>query len=562
MMQTVNKILHIGGVILPILFFSFPCWTYSQEINIKALFNVPKEYAVSASSSVMPHDERQRRNMGAVPNMDTSLMDELVHRALYDTTGVILFKEEELPPADMPDSVYIRRLAAMPSIISLPYNDIVRSYIVYYMQKYPRHSGKMVGLAEYYLPKFEEILDAYNIPLEMKALPIIESSLNPIAVSRAGATGMWQFMLVTGRRYGLTINTYVDERRDPITSTYAAAKYLTVLYSMFHDWTLALAAYNCGEGNVLKAISRAGGKRDYWEIYPYLPKETRNYVPLFVAANYAITYYKEHRITPGSFNFPTQVDTFMVNSKLHFEQIANTIDIPIVKLRELNPQYRHDVIPGNERPYELRIPSEYTNAFIDNERRIYGHNEAKYFNPNIVVNPTTSPKNGKSTTTTSIMTSNSPQTIHEVTSGESLGLIASRYKIKLNDLYSWNSLTERSTIYPGQKLVIYGKHAAVTSSDNNRVKSPSDDNRVNPPSDDNRVKSSSDDNRVKPPSDDNRVKSPSDDKHHIVESGDNFWAISKKYNVNIDRLLELNNMTRDSKLFPGKKLLLPTNKIN
>jgi membrane-bound lytic murein transglycosylase D len=508
---------------IPVLFFICPCRAYLQEINTKALFSAPKEVATDANPKITADDIHQSKTVTSIlSDIDTSSMIWLINKALYDTTGIILFDEEELPPADMPDSVYIRRLAAMPSIISLPYNSIVRNYIVYYMQKHLPRSGKMLGLAEYYLPQFEEILDAYNIPLEMKALPIIESALNPVAVSRAGATGMWQFMLATGRRYGLTINTYVDERRDPIASTYAAAKYLTALYSMFQDWTLALAAYNCGEGNVMKAIARAGGKQDYWEIYPYLPKETRNYVPLFVAANYAITYYKEHRLTPEPFEVSARVDTFMVNSKLHFEQIANTIHIPVAKLRELNPQYRRDVIPGNERPYELRIPSEFTNAFINNERNIYGHNEAKYFNPDIVVNPTTLNRNNKSTTGSSAKISDSQQLTHQVKSGESLGIIAGKYNVKLSDLYSWNNLTENSTIYPGQKLVIYGKSVAPKQTDNTNV-TPS-----------------------------------SGEKYHVVEQGDSFWSITQKYNVDMDSLLESNNMTRNSKLLPGKKILLPT----
>jgi membrane-bound lytic murein transglycosylase D len=515
-----------------VLFIFCPCYLYAQEINTKALFSIPEETVQKETaqkaviSTTNPDatttDNRQNKTTVNIPSgMDTSSMIWLIQKALYDTTGIILFNEEELPPADMPDSVYIRRLAAMPSIISLPYNDIVRNYIVYYMQKHPRHSAKMLGLAEYYLPVFEEILDAYNIPLEMKVLPIIESALNPVAVSRVGATGMWQFILTTGRRYGLTVNTYVDERRDPIASTYAAAKYLTALYAMFEDWTLALAAYNCGEGNVLKAITRAGGKQDYWEIYPYLPKETRNYVPLFIAANYAITYYKEHRLIPEPVDVPVRADTFMINSKLHFEQIANTINIPISQLRKLNPQYKRDIIPGNERPYELRIPSEYTDDFIENERKIYGHNEAKYFNPNIVVNPTTAPKSNKSATSRSSDVSGSQTITHQVKSGESLGIIAGKYNVKLNDLYSWNNLTAASTIYPGQKLMIYGKSAAPKQTENKNV-NPSTDN-----------------------------------KYHIVEKGDSFWSITQKYNVGLDSLLEINNMTKNSKLLPGKKILLP-----
>jgi membrane-bound lytic murein transglycosylase D len=495
---------------------------YSQDINTKALFNAPKETVDDTNPPVatltLSDNSKTVKPENIPSDMDTSSMMWLIHKALYDTTGIILFKEEELPPADMPDSVYIRRLTAMPSIISLPYNDIVRNYIVYYMQKHPRHSAKMLGLADYYLPMFEEILDAYNIPLEMKALPIIESALNPVAVSRAGATGMWQFMLATGRRYGLTINTYVDERRDPIASTFAAAKYLTALYSMFQDWTLALAAYNCGEGNVLKAIARAGGKQDYWEIYPYLPRETRNYVPLFVAANYAISYYKEHRIVPEPAVINVNADTFMVNSKLHFEQIANTINIPVATLRNLNPQYKRDIIPGNERPYELRIPSEYTNAFIENERKIYGHNEEKYFNPNIVVNPASAAKSDKPAKRNSGKSS-SRKAVHQVKSGESLGIIAGKYNVSLSDLCSWNSLMANSTIYPGQKLTVYAKSGTPEQTGNR--------------------------------------KTSSGNNYHIIEKGDSFWSITQKYNIDMDSLLEINNMTKNSKLFPGKKIILP-----
>jgi membrane-bound lytic murein transglycosylase D len=526
-----TKIIQIIKTGLIILSFVLPVYTYSQEINTKALFNVPVE--TKTESVPVSENVQSRRPVNITADTDTSSMMWLIQKALYDTTGIILFKEEELPPADMPDSVYIRRLSAMPSIISLPYNDIVKNYIVYYMQKHPKHSEAMLGLAEYYLPKFEEILDSYNIPLEIRALPIIESALNPIAVSRAGATGMWQFMLATGRRYGLTINTYVDERRDPIASTYAAAKYLSILFTMFQDWTLALAAYNCGEGNVLKAITRADGKRDYWEIYPYLPKETRNYVPLFVAANYAITYYKEHRLIPKEAIIPESIDTFMVNSKLHFEQISHTINIPIAELRELNPQYKRDVIPGNEKPYELRIPSGYTNAFIENEKRIYAHDDSK-FNPNIVVNPTVakSPKTqnkpaaiSSSSAGKTVDISEMQQITHQVTSGESLGIISGKYGVKVNDICSWNNLKANATIYPGQKLVIYNKSAAPKQV----VKKQTEETTA----------------------------SASEKKYHIVESGDNFWLIAQKYNVDLDNLLEINNMTKNSKLLPGKKILLP-----
>ena len=502
-----------------LLAFTFISYTSFSQVNERALFN-----------PVTDDPQKVEPEQVSTNHLDSLLSIWYIQKALQDTTGIILLEEEKLPPADMPDSVYIRRLMAMPSIISLPYNDVVKKYIVYYMQKIPNQVEMILGLSEYYLPQFEEILDLYNIPLEMKALPIIESALNPVAVSRVGATGMWQFMLRTGRHYGLTINTYVDERRDPIVSAHAAAKYLNALYARFNDWTLALAAYNCGEGNVEKAIKRADGKKDYWEIYPYLPKETRNYVPLFVAANYAITYYKEHRLTPRTIALPTAVDTFMVNTKLHLEQITNTIGIPIDELRDLNPQYKRDVIPGNEKSYELRIPAEYTNAFIENERKIYGHNEDKYFAKNIVVNPNMGNESKtKAANTASANTSAATQTspddgrerfIHQVKAGESLGLIAQKEGVKLSDLQYWNNLKKNSMIYPGQKLIVYKKSTGKKTTTN--------------------------------------TEKSKEKRYHTVKAGESLWGISQKYSdVTFYDLLKVNNLTDKSKIVPGQKILLP-----
>jgi len=505
-------------IFLLILFIAFVLGNIHSQINERALFNAISDE--EASNRVEPENVPTK-------HLDSLLSIWYIQKALQDTTGIILHEEEELPPADMPDSVYIRRLLAMPSIISLPYNDIVKRYIVNYMQKSPRQTEMILGLSEYYLPIFEEIFDIYNIPLEMKALPIIESALNPIAVSKAGATGMWQFMLRTGRDYGLVIDTYVDERRDPIVSAHAAANYLNYLYSMFGDWTLALAAYNCGEGNVQKAIKRADGKQDYWEIYPYLPKETRNYVPLFIAANYAVAYHKEHRLTPRQISIPSDIDTFMINSKLHFEQVSNMVGIPLAELRNLNPQYKRDIIPGNEKPYELRIPAKYTDIFIENEKAMYG-TDSKYFNKNIVINPVS---DAKSTATATASTQSSSaatntadkqQATYQVKAGESLGLIASQNGVKLNDLYAWNNLNAKSTIYPGQKLVLYKKDATASTA------SAPASTKVG------------------------------ESKSHTVKEGESLWSISQKYsNVTFSDLLKVNNMTDKSKIVPGQKILLP-----
>lgn len=267
--------------------------------------------------------------------------------------------------------VYIDRLKRLPTIIEMPYNDVVQKFIDRYSGKLRRSVSFMLGASNFYMPIFEEALEAYNLPLELKYLPVIESALNPKAVSRVGATGLWQFMLPTGKRYGLEVNTLIDERRDPVKASYAAAHYLSDLYKIFDDWSLVIAAYNCGPTNVNKAIHRAKGNADYWNIYPYLPKETRGYVPAFIAANYIMNYYCDHNICPMITELPLKTDTVVVNKDLHLEQIAQVLNINIQHLRSLNPQYRHDIVNGLNKPMTVRLPSNLIGSFIDQEDSIY-----------------------------------------------------------------------------------------------------------------------------------------------------------------------------------------------
>ena len=267
--------------------------------------------------------------------------------------------------------VYIDRLKRLPTIIEMPYNDVVQKFIDRYSGKLRRSVSFMLGASNFYMPIFEEALEAYNLPLELKYLPVIESALNPKAVSRVGATGLWQFMLSTGKRYGLEVNTLVDERRDPLKASYAAAHYLSDLYKIFDDWSLVIAAYNCGPDKVNKAIHRAKGSADYWNIYPYLPKETRGYVPAFIAANYIMTYYCDHNICPMVTEMPTKTDTVVVNKDVHLEQIAQVLNINLDHLRNLNPQYRRDIVNGLNKPMAVRLPASLIGAFIDQEDSIY-----------------------------------------------------------------------------------------------------------------------------------------------------------------------------------------------
>ena len=269
--------------------------------------------------------------------------------------------------------VYVDRLKRLPTLIEMPYNEVVQKFIDRYSGKLRRSVSFMLGASNFYMPIFEQALEAYNLPLELKYLPVIESALNPKAVSRVGATGLWQFMLNTGKRYGLEVNTLIDERRDPVKASYAAAHYLSDLYRIFDDWNLVIAAYNCGPDKVNKAIHRAKGSADYWNIYPYLPKETRGYVPAFIAANYIMNYYCDHNICPMISELPAKTDTVVVHKDLHLEQVAQVLNINIEHLRNLNPQYRHDIINGLNKPMAIRLPSSLVGAFIDKEDSIFSY---------------------------------------------------------------------------------------------------------------------------------------------------------------------------------------------
>lgn len=272
---------------------------------------------------------------------------------------------------DYPKEVYIERLSRLPNVMEMPYNEIVQKFIDRYTGRLRHSVSYMLGASNFYIPIFEEALEAYGLPLELKYLPVIESALNPKATSHAGAAGLWQFMVATGKQYGLEINSLIDERRDPIKSSYAAAHYLKDLYNIFGDWSLVIAAYNCGPENINKAIHRADGQADYWKIYPYLPHETRGYVPAFIAANYVMNYYCEHNICPMRTTLPAKTDTVVVSKDVHLKQIADVCGIDIEELRTLNPQYRRDIVNGNNKPSVIRLPANATNTFIANEDSIY-----------------------------------------------------------------------------------------------------------------------------------------------------------------------------------------------
>ena len=344
------------------------------------------------------------------------------------------------------DSVYIERLSRMPVVMEMPYNEVVRACIDRYTGKLRNHVAFMLSACNFYMPIFEQALDAYDLPLELKYLPIIESALNPSAKSRAKAMGLWQFMLRTGKIYGLESNSYVDERCDPIKSTWAAARYLKDLYNIYKDWNLVIAAYNCGPGNVNKAIRRAGGKTDYWAIYNYLPRETRGYVPAFIAANYVMTYYCKHNICPMETNIPAATDTVMVSKNLHFEQIVDLCGIDMEQLKSLNPQYKRNIIPGESKPQTLRLPIQQISAFIDQQDTIYEHRKLELFKNRKVV--PVSDGRGQA------IKGNGELTYHRIRNGETLGSIARRYGVSVKQIQQWNGMTN-TKISAGKRLKIY-----------------------------------------------------------------------------------------------------------
>ena len=337
------------------------------------------------------------------------------------------------------EETYIRRLAAIPSVIEMPYNQVVRKHIERYVYRSRTLVEEMLGMSLYYMPIFEQALEKEGLPLELKYLPIVESALDPNAVSRVGAAGLWQFMIGTGKGLGLEVNSLVDERRDPYRSSAMAAKYLKNLYQIYNDWSLAIAAYNCGPGNVNKALHRNGGTGDFWDIYEYLPRETRGYVPAFIAANYAMTYYKQHNISPSLARKPLITDTVSVNRRIHFAQIAQVLNIPIEEIRTFNPQYRADVIPGDNHPYTLVLPSQQIYSFIMSEDSIDNYRDDLYAHRSIVepggqVSTIEEYVNGQSAST--------PQTYtHKVGRGETLSTIAAKYGMTTEELMSLNNMS-------------------------------------------------------------------------------------------------------------------------
>lgn len=435
-------------------------------------------------------------------------------------------------PKNLPDSVYISRLKETEQVIDLSFNPAVLSFIKMYSERKRDQVERMIGLSEYYFPMFEEMLDKYDLPLELKYLPIIESALDPTATSRAGAMGLWQFMYGTAKLLNLEISSFVDERRDPVKSSEAAVRYLKFLYDIYNDWHLAIAAYNCGPGNVNKAIRRSGGKTNYWEIYYLLPRETRGYVPLFIAATYVMNFYDEHNLIPQMPAMPTNVDTIMVNQYLHFDQISATLNFDQEYLKALNPMYRRGVIPATDKKqYPLVLPHEKSFEFIEKDTAVFAYQRDVYFPNNTLVNPAESssgnfiPGDVKGKT----------KIVYTVKSGDTVGGIAAKYRVKANDLTYWNNI-RKNLIKVGQKLAIYvpekdkSKYQQTTANASSNSKSASASSGAND-------------------------ASSAEFELYTVRNGDNVWEIAQKYDgVTSDEIMRLNNISNEKGLVVGQKL--------
>jgi len=366
--------------LLPICLFAFsPLTALAQDVTETDDDETDDDIEVVAEEDeVTVTDDEGNEEVIDFPEAMTYDLDTLMSQYMaktYLSPDADCQTAAESPTFDK--EVYIDRLRRLPTVIEMPYNEVVQQFIDRYSGRLRHSVSFMLGACNFYMPIFEEALEAYDLPLELKYLPIIESALNPKAVSRVGATGLWQFMLTTGKQYGLEVNSLVDERRDPIKASYAAAHYLKDLYKIFGDWSLVIASYNCGPENINKAIHRAGGKKDYWQIYPYLPRETRGYVPAFIAANYIMTYYSDHNICALRTKLPAKSDTVVVNRNVNLAQIAAVLDMDLDMLRTLNPEYRRDIVPGLTKPSAIKMGLNDVTRFIDNEDSIYNYNAAE-----------------------------------------------------------------------------------------------------------------------------------------------------------------------------------------
>ena len=508
--------------------------------------------------------EESNEMMGMIENIaNIPYFEQHKSESSSKSENIYNYPENYIP--SFPDSVYAERILNLrrQTTIELVYNKHVKSFIDVYAVQKRDHTCRILGLADIYFPMFEQALDKYNIPLEIKYLAVVESALNPRAGSHAGAKGLWQFMYATGKTYKLNVTSLVDDRMDPVKATEAACQHLLDLYKKYDDWFLALAAYNSGAGNVNKAIQRAGGLKNYWAVWPFLPKETRGYVPAFIAVNYVMNYSQEHNLYPTDPGIMDDgVDSVTVHQPLHFDQLHEMLNIPMEDIKFFNPQYKANIIPATAKtPMSLRLPEKYINSFIANEKELYAFKTKKGIDRAKLEEE---------------MKKVSDRSVHIVKSGESLGSIANKYRISVNQLKTWNKL-KSTTIYPGQKLIVYSSGAPMAQSGNSKPVERSTEQKIHTVKSGenlsiiakkyqctvtdlkewNNLKSTNlsigQKLKVYPPTTQTQTTT-SGSIVHTVKSGDNLWDISKKYGVSVEQIRKLNGLDSKSILKIGQKL--------
>lgn len=462
------------------------------------------------SSDVETHDSLKLvlLDIPAAAHIDSAII--CYYEDLFELTTNVNSVEDLTPPDSTPmvsSEVYIQRLNELTKTtpFNLSYNTVVEAFIHLYVSKRRQLSENCLGRGEQYFPMIEEMLDRYNLPLEIKYLAVVESALDPTARSKAGAVGLWQFMYGTGKNFGLHIDSYIDERNDPLASTEAACKYLTYLYNMFGDWNLALAAYNCGEGRVAKAIRRSGGKKDYWEIYPYLPRETRGYVPAFIAVNYLFAYSDLHQLKAVEPAYKAyEIDSIHIHQQLSFSQISDLLSIDESVIKFLNPIYRLNTVPAYKHFNVVYLPKDKANVWVANQDTLT--HIIKESATAVVSEPTQTPIK--------------EEIYYTVRSGDYLGRIATRNGVSVSQLQQWNNLSS-TNLKVGQKLVIYQNHSSSKSETNLTT-----------------------------------AKTKSINEYYTIKSGDTLWDIAKSRGVSVDDLKRWNTHISVSKLKPGMKIVV------
>lgn len=489
--------------------------------------------------------------------MDSLLNVWYVKRDLASQNSVLSKLTDDTTKYDNNDSLIYKRLCQIHTPIVVAYNDRVKRFIELYSVQRQRSSSVILGLAQYYYPWMKAIFDKYDLPEELVYITIIESALNPTAVSKAGATGIWQFMYGTGKLYGLEVNSYVDDRRDPYKATDAAARHFRDLYNIFGDWGLAISAYNCGAGNVRKAIQRSGGKTDFWGVYPYLPRETQNYFPAFIGAMYMMTYHNLYGIQPAQISIPFDVDTVMINKETHFRQIAEVLNVSYDEIKSLNPQYKKEIIPAFTEAMPLRLRSNDLLLYIAMSDSVSNYNYDLYFNPtknlNTVVANETVSDDGM------MIVQQTPNKYHMVKKGETLGKIAAKYHTTVNSIKSLNHLRSTS-LRVGQRLLVK-KGTTVKVPNPNAKPATQDSTKMmaqNSATDSvSTVKDSSNVQPAKPQPVIKPVQQQVNYTSYTIRQGDTLSSIARRYGTTANDLAEYNNLTNKDALRIGQKLKIP-----